>query len=305
MRLFAELPRRTGLVLCETSHVRIAVAAPSGFKVAGKTASSHLLAHLCVAQVTDLRTRFMDLFELKEADFPKEDGRTSSVDKPGDPKSGSPRVDLFLVADMAQVRAFAPRMTHIQAQGLGVMKLGPRIAACLHFDPKTIRDDLTLRRHLAHVTAHLLLSNVLPSRPLGELGHGWIEAGVAHYFEDLVTKSGCSVMCFGEQILRPTGTYYQGNWRRAVFDLVSKKKERQVSELFSMQQEELDFEGHAQAFAFVDFLMAEKGGEQFIRLIRALPDAKDSVAVVRSLYPSAQRDLDPRFRAWVLDKYQD
>jgi hypothetical protein len=253
--------------VCETDRVRVALTPPSRFSVDGRSVGAHELAHLCARRIEDVRALFERTLALGPSDFPQDSGRTSSGADPA-ADDGSAELRVALLRDERDARRAAPLLVGLDLQVIGALRLGSRTAACLWFDPRAIPDDAALDRLLAHVTARMLLSNMKPCIGPGEAGHGWLESGIAHWFEARVGDGRCTTLSFGELVQRPTGTFRRGLWRPGVRRLLGEGAVRPFADLALLQHEQLDLEACAEAFASVEFLLASGDGATFRRLLR-------------------------------------
>ena len=169
-------------------------------------------------------------------------------------------------------------------------------------DKRAMKDDEALHRTVVHNVAHLLLGNMTPSNWIGNRKHGWIDAGVAHWFEDKVTGK-CTNFCFEEQLLHPSAGFKGGNWRTPVRKLVDAGKYTSFAELSQRNTDQLSFVEHALAFAYVDFLLAAHGGEKFRDLLRLVKQDVATRDALQRTYGLNPLTLQPAFETWVKANY--
>ncbi|MGA1607850.1 MAG: hypothetical protein ACO4CT_12765, partial [Planctomycetota bacterium] len=203
---------------------------------------THRLMHLYGARIEDLHRRFVEVFGLGAADFPV----------PAD--DVSPRLGVHMFEDARDQRELAPRLTGIGSQGTGVKMMGSFLAYSVWHDPKTLRDDADVHRAIRHNVTHLLLSSLVPTVWIGNRGHGWIDEGVAHFFE-IDVDGRCANFCYEEVGVAPGANWKGGRWRVGLRQLVETGQLRRFTELYEKNSDQLDLEAHAHAYGWVDFLI--------------------------------------------------
>jgi hypothetical protein len=141
-------------------------------------------------------------------------------------------------------------------------------------DPSKVDPDedhgADLYRAMVHNVAHLLLANVWNAKWPGDTQGGWIDEGVAHYFEDKVDKR-CTNFCYREQ--DSTQTFKGGRWRDPVKKLATSPNRPSFAETAIKRGEELTLEEHALVWSYCEFLIA-KNGPAFGKICRAIKEGK-------------------------------
>lgn len=258
--------------------------------VGRKKIDSHRLMHLYGSRIEALRAEFVEVFELGERGFPE----------PAD--DVSPRLGVHMFEDIRDQRVIAPRVTGIGSQGTGVKLMGATLAYSMVKDPRTLRDDADVHRNVAHNVAHLLLSSMLPTVWIGNRSHGWIDEGVAHWFEEQV-DGRCSNFCYEEVGLAPGANWKNGKWKVGIRQLAETGKLRKFTELYQLNSDQLDLEAHAHAFAWVDFLITAHGGAKFADLVRRAKRAEPMRDALEAVYGFGPLQFDDRFEPWVKETY--
>jgi hypothetical protein len=169
-------------------------------------------------------------------------------------------------------------------------------------DPRSMADDEALHRNLVHNLTHLLLSNMTPSQWIGNRKHGWVDEGLAHWFEDRVTGR-CTNFCFEEVLVAPGTGYKNGKWRPAVRQLVDAGKVRPFAELSSLNTDQLELPDHALVFAWVDYFLARGGGAKFAAVVRMLKEGATSQDALHKVLGVNMLHVDAEFAAWVKANY--
>ncbi|MBL8754001.1 MAG: hypothetical protein JNK15_11945, partial [Planctomycetes bacterium] len=188
------------------------------------------------------------------------------------------------------------------ANSVGLKLMGPEYVFSMWNDKRSLPDDEAVHRNLVHSVTHLLLSQMKPALFLGNRKHGWIDEGVAHWFEDkLVGK--CTNFCFEEVLLQPGTGFKGGQWRPAVRKLVDEGKVVTFAELSSKNTDQLTFVEHALAFAYVDFLVVGHGGPKFRDLLRLVKGGTETRDALTKVYGWNPITIDAQFLPWVKANY--
>ncbi len=278
-----EIAAADELVHLETAHVRLRFSIRP--TTVGKTKlDTHALAHLYARRITALRELFVATLEIPEAD------------RPGP-------IDVYMFRDAQDHALVGPRVTGIgTSRSTGVKLMGVDSVYSMWQDLRLLPDDEALHRNLVHHATHLLLCNTKPPQVMNNRKCGWLDEGVAHWFEDRITGK-CTNFCFEEVLLQPGAGWKNGRWRVPVRQLVDEGKGRPFAELSTLSTDQLTFEDHALSFALVDHLLAVHGGGKLRLLVerakRDLP-MRDALQEVYGTNPLA---LDATFRQWVKEHY--
>ncbi|MFM1871549.1 MAG: hypothetical protein RL398_971, partial [Planctomycetota bacterium] len=245
---------------------------------------THPLAHLYATRIEALRTLFMQTFEYRDEDL-------------------TGRLEIYMFRDAQDHSQVGPRVTGIgTSQSTGVKLMGVECVFSMWQDLRQMADDDALFRNLIHNATHLLLSNAKPEQFVGNRKAGWIDEGVAHWFEDKLTGK-CTNFCFEEVLLQPGAGFKGGRWRAPVRRLIDAGQGKSFAELSILNTDQLTFEDHAMAFAYVDFLLTSKGGAKFRDLITLAKRDQPMREALQAVYGWNPLTIDPVFRQWVKDNY--
>src|SRR5690606_10087087 len=121
-----------------------------------------------------------------------------------------------------------------------------------------------------------------PTVWIGNRGHGWLDEGVAHWFEEQV-DGRCANFCYEEVGVAPGANWKNGKWRVGIRQQADADRLLRFTELYQKNSDELDFEAHAHAFAWVDFLIATQGGRkfgEFLKRVKGGEASRDAMAAV-------------------------
>jgi hypothetical protein len=278
-----EVADRKELVHLRTAHCALAFSIRPT-TVGKQKLDTHALAHLYAERIEALRTLFVQTFEYQPADF-----------------AGT--LEIYMFRDAQDHSQVGPRVTGIgTSQSTGTKLMGVECVYSMWQDLRQLPDDEALHRNLIHNATHLLLSNAKPEQFLGNRKAGWIDEGVAHWFEDKLTGK-CTNFCFEEVLLQPGAGFKGGRWRAPVRRLIDAGQGKPFAELSQLNTDQLTFEDHAIAFAYVDFLLTERGGAKFRDLIALAKRDLPMREALQSVYGWNPLTIEPVFRQWVKDHY--
>ncbi len=244
---------------------------------------THPLMHLYAKRIAELRTLFMATFECTDRAF-------------------SARLQVYLFRDLIDHQRMAPRVTGQGSNSNGVKLMGSECVFCSHHNLSSMPGDEELHRNVVHNVTHLLLSNAAPVRWLGNRKSGWIDEGVAHWFEDKVTGK-CTNFCYEEVALQPGAGFKGGRWRVPLRKMVEAAKLGVFSRLSQLNTDELTFEDHAHAFACIDYLIAKHGGAKVKQLIDAVKRDKPVRDAFKEVLGVNLLGFDDELRAWIKVTY--
>ena len=211
---------------------------------------------------------------------------------------------LVCLSDDAKDHAvLGPRLTGMgTANSVGLKLMGPQYVYSMWQDRRSLPDDEAVHRNVVHNVTHLLLSEMPPALFLGNKKLGWIDEGLAHWFEDKVVGK-CTNFCFEEVLLQAGAGFQGGKWRPAVRKLLDEGKAPNFATVSSKNTDELTFVEHAFAFAYVDFLLVVHGGAKFrdlVRLCKRDQPLREALATVYGLSPLS---IDEAFLPWIKANY--
>jgi hypothetical protein len=251
----------------------------NAMKVDKKLRDEHQMLHLTLARLERLYADYCELFGAREEDFAKK-SRVFVWYLPDDHKRGS-----AAFCDM-----YAPA-------GTKLMGLDPNYSVC--GNTSFFKGDEQLHRNLVHCVTHLLFSHETPSNWIGNLKGGWIEEGLAHWFEDR-TFGVCDNYCYQEQNTR--FDFKGGRFKPALRKLVAADEMPPLAGVMQRNTDQLEPAEHAVALAVVDYLIQldPKKLDLVGRKLRARAETRD---VLQEVYGLSILELDQALKAWVLETY--
>ncbi len=264
-----------------TRHFELVFEIPK-LKVGRVILDRHHLMHLYLDRLETLYYRFKEIMCLTDADM-------------------NPPIQVFIWNRQADQRRIAPHVTGTGGRGVtGTKLLGahPVFTMCRG---RGARNDRDIHRCVIHNVAHLLLSNIRPYVWLGKRKAGWIDAGVAHYFEFLF-DGRCTNFCYQEQ--NTMVGFRGGKWRAWIRGKVAfgYGLPKFVS-FYTKLTDELTPLEHALSFSYVDFLLARYGGRKFTRMVRGIMKKRPQREVIKEVYGFSVLEMEERWKKYVLETY--
>ncbi|MBL8803672.1 MAG: hypothetical protein JNN27_16850 [Planctomycetes bacterium] len=275
-RFDAEMKRPLRKVV--TPHVML-VWEVDELKVDKRTIKHHELMHLYAA-------RLEKLF----ADY-------TSVLKVG-PREFKERMEVFVWATQRDQEDGSTRFAG-QHSVAGVKLLGNKAVFSLYFNRATFRDDDALHRGIVHNVTHLLLSHQEPSQWLGNVKSGWLDEGLAHWFEERYWGL-CDNYCYEEQ--NTLVSFKGGKWKPIVRKMVETGDLPSMAEVMQQNTDGLSLPMHALAFSYVDFLIATDAPKlnELARQLRRRAETRDAL---QRVYKLSVLELEQQWKAWVVANY--
>lgn len=272
--------KNPGVLHAKSAHVDLAFSIKP-LTIGKAKLDSHRLMHLYLDRLEALRAKFMEVLELTDSDLPA-------------------RLRIYMFEDCADHQRLAPRVAGGGSNSQGMKLMGVEAIYCMCRDRRSMPGDEAVYRNIVHNVTHLLISNMKPEYWLGNRKHGWIDAGTAHYFEDLLTGK-CTNFCYEE--VGVSGGFKSGEWRIPVRKLAEAGELEPFTSVADLNTDQLSGQHHAQVFAYVDFLIATRGGAAFAKLVRLLKEGRPTREALREAVGLSMLAFDEAFVAWVKTTY--
>lgn len=208
------------------------------------------------------------------------------------------RMTVFVWSKEADQMEGSTRFTG-QSNQRGVKLLGATSAYSVLGTKQNFRDDTALHRNLVHNVTHLILSHQAPSQWLGNIKHGWVDEGLAHWFEERYWGL-CDNYCYEEQ--NSNVDFKGGKWKPVVRRMVAENDLAPMAEVLQKNTDGLSLPMHALAFSYVDYLLATDAAKfnELCKLLRKRVETRDALA--KALGTNVL-ELEQRWKAWVLATY--
>jgi hypothetical protein len=156
-----------------------------------------------------------------------------------------------------------------------------------------------VRSLFAHNAAHMLLSDVIHPMWFGDVGGGWFDAAVGHWYEYAIFER-TSNYCIEEATL--SGNYANGLWRAAIRSRLRKETEPLLPGLLAQNIGAMRQSDQALCWSFYDFLVAEH--PQALRPIVAdLKKRRPAREIFTERLGMSVIEADAAWREWVPTVY--
>lgn len=214
------------------------------------------------------------------------------------PREFKERCQVFVWANEADQMEGSARFTG-QTNKRGVKLLGANSSYSVLGSRQNFRDDTALHRNLVHNVTHLILSHQAPSQWLGNVKCGWVDEGLAHWFEERYWGV-CDNYCYEEQ--NTNVDFKGGRWKPVVRRMVAENDLAPMADVMQRNTDGLSLPMHALAFSYVDFLIATDAAKfnELCKLLRKRLETRD--ALTKALGVNVL-ELELRWKAWVLATY--
>jgi hypothetical protein len=271
------------LLHVQTAHIDLGFAIPK-IAVDKDKLDSHEGMHLYGDRIEALRALYLQTLELDEKDF-------------------STRLRIYMCRDSKQANELGPRVTGLGGNfAVGTKLMGIDAVYCMWQEPRGLPDDEALHRNIVHNVVHLLTSNMDPAGYFGNPANGWVDEGLAHWFEDKIGGK-CTNYCFEEVLTQQGQTFKGGRWRPAVRQMLDTGAVQSLAALAQKNTDQLTYPEHAQSFAMVDYLMVVYGGRQLRDFVRELKRKTPMRDAMQAVYGTTPLSFDTEFQAWVKANY--
>lgn len=239
----------------------------------------HELLHLYAKRLEALYADFNEILGLRPADH------------------RSPPYRVFIWRNPLDQRDAAGRYAQ-GGSGKGVKLLGAKGVFTMVRDRNEHPKDDDLMRTVVHNVTHLLLADLFDAVWLGNRKAGWVDEGLAHWFEDRAYGQ-CTNFCYQEQ--NTLVAFKGGKWRAPVRSMVESDKLPGFAETSQKQSDQLTLAEHALAFSYVDFCLA-RDAKAFPKLVRELQKKKPTRDALAA-YGLGMAEFESEWRKWVLSTY--
>jgi hypothetical protein len=244
----------------------------------------HRLMHIWIDRMEAEYADFCSVFEVTDKDF-------------------AVKVDLYMFEKRVDHVAIAPRKVGSDAgKASGKKYMGDKMIFTMWRLPREMRNDDDMQRYMSHHIAHLFVNHMAPNTWIFNKGHGWIDAGIAHWFE-YKASARVTNYCYEEVALEPGAGWKNGKWKSAMRQLVETGKQVPFRKFFLLNTDSLSPVAHAMSFAYVDFLVSTRGGGKMRDLIRAVKNKTPTRDALKTIYGLTPLSIEAPFAAWVKKTY--
>ena len=180
-----------------------------------------------------------------------------------------------------------------------IKRMGNQPAVSLCGNKRFFQNDETLHRSMVHYAAHLLLSAQDPIEWVGNQKAGWLDEGIAHWFEDRYFGV-CDTYCFQET--NDNVDFKGGKFRLSVREMVTEGDTPPIAEVFEQNIDTLSLPQHAASFSYVDYLIT-RDAAKFNALIKRIKAKVATRDAMKEVYGYSPLDFEAQWKAWVLATY--
>lgn len=208
------------------------------------------------------------------------------------------KTKLFVWDDEASQELGSLRFTR-QPSNTASKLMGAAPVVSIYYDKSHLHTEPELHQALVHHVAHCLLSNVFDGIWPGNIGGGWIDAGLAHAYE-IELFDGVRHYCYVE-----TDTIRRfkfGQWESAVRKAVDADQSLPFLGVTGKNTGELEPEEHMYSWSFVDFLLREHPGA-FPRVARALKAKRPVTDALREALATTPFEFERSWKEFVKARY--
>jgi hypothetical protein len=164
--------------------------------------------------------------------------------------------------------------------------MGAEPVVSIYYDKSHLHEEFELHQAVVHQVTHCLLSNVYDGIWPGNINGGWIDAGLAHYYEVSLFGS-VRHYCYVEgDTMR---IFKFGVWEPSVRKAVDKDDAIPFLGVTSRHTTELTPEEHMYSWSYVDFLLKQHPGKfgPLAKSLKQKQSTKDALQSSLELSPFA------------------
>ena len=263
----------------ESKHFYMVWMVPK-LKIGRRNVPQHELLPIYLKRMEDHRADYLSIFGLKSGAL-------------------APKTKVMVWQHQVDNERAAQLYTGIGSGGTGVKFFGADPVYTTVRDRKKLRTDDEVHRHLVHNVAQLLLSSQKPAQWVGNIKGGWLDEGIAHFFEDRYWEL-CTNYCYVE--VDTMEGFKGGHYKPAIYQLVKRGKTIPAPGIMVKNTEMLIPQEHAQVFSYVDYLIA-KDPQKFVRMATLMKRKKPSAEAIKQAYGMNIFEFEKQWQEWVLKTY--
>jgi len=181
--------------------------------------------------------------------------------------------------------------------GVKLMGNTPSYSVC--GNKQNFQDEEKLHRNIVHSVTHLILSAQKPVAWIGNIKAGWLDEGLAHFFEDRYW-SICDTYCFQEA--NSNVDFKGGKFRLAVRKMIEEDKAPPIAEVFEQNVDTLTLPMHAVSFSYVEYLL-NKDAAKFNELVKHLKAKMPTRDALKQSFGFSVHEFESQWKTWVLQTY--
>ncbi len=181
--------------------------------------------------------------------------------------------------------------------GVKLMGQTPSYSVC--GNKQYFQSDEKLHRNIYHSVTHLILSAQRPVAWIGNLKAGWLDEGLAHFFEDRYWGI-CDTYCYQEA--NTNVDFKGGKFRLAVRKMVDEDKVPPIAEVLQQNVDTLTLPMHAVSFSYVECLL-NRDPAKFNELVKQLKAKVPARDALKASFGVSVLDFESQWKSWVIQTY--
>jgi hypothetical protein len=179
--------------------------------------------------------------------------------------------------------------------------MGAKPVVSIFFDKTRLHDETELHAAMVHEVAHCLLSNIYDGVWTGNIKAGWIDEGLAHFYENRYFGE-VRHYCYVDE--ETTKAYKFGRWENDVRNAVEQKKCPDFLSVTGLDTVAMSGEQRQFAWSYCDYIVRALPGK-----FGALAKAFKAKKVVSDALPTALHmnplEFEANWKKWVLETYSN
>ena len=240
---------------------------------------AHEAVHTYLARLEVLHERFRADLGAKERDFSSKT-RVLLWGKPADQEKASTNYTG-------------------QSSTTGSKLMGAAPVSSIFYDKNHMHEEYELHQAVVHESTHCLLSNVFDGMWPGHIGGGWIDEGLAHYYETELFGNVRNY-CYVES--NSVRDFKGGEWEAPVRVAVDKGKAPAFLSVAGKNTGDMTPEQRMFAWSYCDWILKARPGS-FGALARAVKRKTPVAEVLKSVLELSPTRLEAEWQAWVKEHY--
>jgi hypothetical protein len=177
--------------------------------------------------------------------------------------------------------------------------MGARPFVSIYYDKSHLHEEFELHQAMVHQTAHCLLSNVFDGIWVGNIRGGWIDEGLAHWYE-VHLFGGVRHYCYVES--DSIRNFKFGQWEPSVRVAVDRGENLGLLAVTGRNTVEMTPEQRMYSWSFCDYLLRARPGT-FGPVARALKQKKSLKDALKESVDATAFELERDWVTWVKATY--
>jgi len=177
--------------------------------------------------------------------------------------------------------------------------MGAAPVVSIFYDKGYLHEDSELHQAVVHQTVHCLLSNVYDGIWPGNIGGGWIDEGLAHWYETELF-GGVRHYCYVES--DSIRSFKFGRWEPEVRIAVDRDEQLGLLSVTGRNTVDMTPEERMFAWSYVDFLLRARPGS-IGPLARSVKQKQSLKTALQESLGVTPFELEQQWKEWVVSTY--